>query len=51
MRQILIDAYLDWRNNYLFLETYAEHNGITKEQAEKFLALAKEVFDSKHPDA
>lgn len=51
MRETLIAAYLDFRNNYLTVEKYAEHNGLTEEQAYKLIDLAKQVFESEHPDA
>ncbi|MGZ8887990.1 MAG: hypothetical protein ACXW1D_00360 [Halobacteriota archaeon] len=51
MRQILINAYLDYLNNYLSIETYAEHNGLTSEQAYSLIVLARQVANSEHPDA
>lgn len=51
MRDILIDAYLDRVNNYLTDAVYAEHNGLTPEQASALLALAKEIFNTPHPEA
>jgi hypothetical protein len=50
MRSILIASYLDYVNNYLTIETWAEHNGLTKEQGERFISLAREVANSPHPD-
>lgn len=50
MRETLIKIYLDWRNNYLTVERYAECNALTIEQASKLIALAREVFDSTHPE-
>lgn len=51
MRDTLIAAYLDWVNNYLSVEHYAEENGLTLDQAEKFITLAREVINSQHPGA
>lgn len=51
MREILIKAYLDYRNNYLTVERYAEDNGLTTEQGYALITLAKEVFFSEHPEA
>lgn len=51
MRINLINAYLDYVNNYLTVERYAEHNGLTVGQAKQLLELAKAVHDSPHPDA
>lgn len=51
MREILISAYLDYLNNYLSITTYAEHNGLTQDQALKLIDLAREVHMSEHPEA
>ena len=50
-RAALIEAYRDFYNNYLSVELYAEHNGLTLAQARSLLALAKDVDASPHPDA
>lgn len=51
MRQTLINAYLDYRNNYLTIEKYAEHNGLTINEAERLMQLAQEIINHPHPDA
>ena len=51
MRQKLIEVYLDFRNNYLTIKFYAEANDLHIKQAEQLLALAKDVFESEHPEA
>ena len=51
MRETLIAVYIDFRNNYLTVEKYAEHNGLTEEQADKLIDLARDVFNSDHPEA
>lgn len=51
MRDILVEAYLDYVNNYLMLATWAEHEGLTEEQASALIMLARSVYHSKHPDA
>jgi hypothetical protein len=50
-RDYLVEAYLDYANNYLTIEKYAEHNGLTKEQADEFISLAYQVYTTRHPDA
>lgn len=45
-RDFLINSYLDWRNNYLTIDLYAEHNLLTVDQALAFLILAKTVFNT-----
>ena len=49
-RDYLAQLYLDMVNNYLSLEKFAEHNGITEEQAADLYQLAKSVFNTEHPD-
>lgn len=51
MRDILIAAYLDFLNNYLTVEKYAEHNGLTAEQGKMFIDLARDIFNSDHPES
>ena len=51
MRDSLINTYLDYVNNYLTVPTYAEHNGLTNEQALELLSIARKVFQSTHPEA
>lgn len=50
-RQLLIDTYLDWRNNYLTVARFAEDIGLSEEQAKRLIELARDVFNSEHPDA
>lgn len=50
-RDFMIEKYLDYVNNYLTLDLFAEHNGLTKVQATEFIALANEIFNSDHPEA
>lgn len=49
-RETLIKIYLDWFNNYVSIETFAEHNGLYIGQAKDLLRLAKNVYHSEHPD-
>ena len=51
MRQTLINTYLDYVNNYLSLEVWAEHNGLSYEDADTLLTLAKDVMNSNHPES
>ena len=43
-------AWMDWRNNYLSTEVFADHNGITPEQARTFISIAKAIFHTPHPE-
>ncbi len=38
-------AFLDYLNNYLTVERYAEHNGLTVEQAQQLIDLGKSVHE------
>ena len=51
MRDLLIAAYLDYRNNYLTIAHYAECNGLTLSEGGALIGLAREVFNTPHPDA
>ena len=50
-RDYLTAIYMDWFNNYLTAETFAEHNGITTDQAYTLIELARSVATSDHPGA
>ena len=50
-RDTLIDTYLDWRNNYLTVEKFAEHKGLHLAEAEMLIALAKSCFNNLHPES
>jgi hypothetical protein len=51
MRDILINVYLDYVNNYLTTERYAECNGLSVEHAQMLIDLARNVYNSQHPEA
>lgn len=51
MRELLIDVYLDWRNNYLSIEAYAANNGLLLTEAVSLISLARAVFTHVHPEA
>lgn len=50
VRKQLCDIYLDWRNNYLTIDVFAEHNGLTWDQAGELIDFSRKVFSSKHPE-
>lgn len=50
-RDTLIALYMDWRNNYLSVALFAEHHGLTVEEANKLLDLALAVASHDHPEA
>jgi hypothetical protein len=50
-REKLSADYLDWVNNYLSVELFAEHRGLTVPEAQMLMALAKSCFENNHPEA
>ena len=51
IRQNLTDIYLDFVNNFLTVEFFAEYYGLTYNQAFKLLEVARSVLESNHPEA
>ena len=51
MRNTLIDIYLDYVNNYLTYQRYAECNGLHDYEAKALIDLARTVYNSNHPEA
>lgn len=45
IRKQLQAAFLDWKNNYLTVEKYAEHNSITAEQAQQIIDIGRECHE------
>ena len=50
-RDQLIDVYMDWLNDYLTIEVYADHHSLSVNEANTLIELARSVFNSPHPDA
>lgn len=50
-REKLLNEYLDYRYNYLSVEVFAEHRGLTVTEAEILLALSKSCFTNNHPES
>lgn len=50
VRDYMQAVLLDWTNNYLTVEKFAEHNGINEQQALAFLKLAREIDATPHPE-
>jgi hypothetical protein len=51
MRQKLIDAYLDYTNNYLTVGRYAEAYGMSPNQALMMIELGRQLHETPHPDS
>jgi len=50
-RHYLIDQYLDYKNNYLSPDLFAEHRGIDVEQAKALIDIGRDLFNTKHIEA
>lgn len=51
LRSVMIEYYLDYRNNYLTMDKFAEHNGLALDQAIDLIRAAEVIFNSPHPEA
>ncbi|QEG08727.1 hypothetical protein [Aeromonas phage 4L372XY] len=51
IREILAAQYVEFLNDYLTVAKFAEHKGLTGDQARQLIELAKSVYYSKHPEA
>ena len=51
LRTILLAYLTDYTNNYLTVDKFAGHNGLTPEHAAGLLALARQIHSTSHPDA
>ena len=49
-RTYLTNLYLDNVNNYLTLEKFAEHHGLTPKQAMELILVAQHINSTKHPE-
>lgn len=49
-RDVLTTIYLDWVNNYVTLERFAECNGLTLLQAMALTSLARDIYHTEHPE-
>ena len=50
IREKLSEIYLDWVNNYLTIEKFAEHNGLYPNEAKTLIDLARDCFHKDHPE-
>jgi hypothetical protein len=50
-RATLAALYLDWVNNYATLDIFAEHHGLTPDEAAYLLQAAESCHTNPHPEA
>lgn len=50
-RDQLHEVYMDWLNNFVSVEGYAEHYGLHVDEANTLIALARRVTYTEHPEA
>ena len=48
-RAVIIDYHDDYRNNYLTVEKWAEHNGIWLGDALILIEIMKKIVSKRHP--
>jgi hypothetical protein len=47
LRDYLADLYLDWVNNFLTIERFAEYYGLDEDDAKDLLALSKKCHEQR----
>lgn len=50
-RESLAALYLEWVNDYLTIEKFAEHHGLTYEEASLLIDVAQSCFENNHPES
>lgn len=45
MKEKLIKIYLEWRNDFLTIDYFAEHYGITKTEAKQLIKMGKKYHN------
>ena len=50
-REALKEIYLDWVNNFISVDGFAEHYGLYRDEAEALIKLVWTVCDREHPEA
>lgn len=51
MRETLVKWYLEYVNDFITVERFAEYHGITQDQALVVIQLGKTLNETPHPDA
>ncbi len=50
-REQLKAIYLQWVNDFLSVARFAEYHGITDAQAADLITLARDIFNTDHPES
>ena len=51
IKQNLQHVFLDWFNNFLTVEKFAEHYGLTEAQAAQVIELGKQIHEAQFSEA
>jgi len=50
VREYMLKMYTEWRNDFLTYRGFAEHHGLTDEEAEQLIQLARIISEHPHPE-
>ena len=50
-RDQLRAIYLEWVNDFVTVARFAEYHGLTEAQAAALISLARDIFNTDHPEA
>lgn len=50
-REALFALYLEWVNDYLTIEKFAEHHGLTVSEAAALIEVSQSCFENNHPES
>lgn len=50
-RESLSKLYLSWVNDYLTVSKFAEHHGLTENEALLLISVAQSCFENPHPES
>jgi len=51
MREFMHKIYLEWVNDFLTIERFAEFHGLYVDEAEALIKTARLMFEREHPEA
>ena len=51
LREQFAEWYLDYVNNFITVDGFAQYYGLSHDQATKVIALGKELHETPHPES